>query len=73
MRNKKNSVVPVVGEVYENMDKRSFARVRILDVVTGSYACVQNVGSNRKGRIAVCSFYNEDANLSSGYRRVAGV
>jgi hypothetical protein len=74
MRNRKNNTIPSVGEEYENMDARSIARVRILDVVrtvAGGHACVQNVVTDRKGRISVYSFYNEDACLSSGYRRVS--
>ena len=72
MRNRKNGNIPAVGEVYENMDKRAgAAQIRILDVVSNRYACVQNVLTNRNGRISVHSFYNESATLSSGYRRVA--
>lgn len=71
MRNRKNNITPEVGEEYENMDARTSARVRILSVVAGSYACVQNVVTNRKGRISVYSFYSEAASLSSGYRRVS--
>jgi hypothetical protein len=71
MRNKKNTILPTVGEEYENMDARSIARVRILSIAAGSYACVRNVVTNRNGRISVYSFYNEEARLSSGYRRVS--
>lgn len=63
--------VPVAGEVYLNMDERAGTRVRVLHV-DGALVTVQNVYSERKGSIALGSFYEADAIRRSGYRLVEG-